>query len=130
MWVGCFEELVFAVSSDAVFTMQGMQGSTGSRWAVHDVVGGKGRSQYIGPALKKFSFDVVLDAGYGMDPRAELEKMQQMAEEGRVGYLIVGSAPIGMCRYKLTDVSDEWETVVSGGKLVRCTVNLSMEEYV
>jgi phage protein U len=129
MWVGCFGSLIFSVSSLAVFTPSNIKGSTGSNWVTHDVIGGKAKSEYVGPKLKSFSFDVTLDSSYGVPPRIMLALMRKMAEEGYVDYLIIGSMPIGMCQYKLTDVSEEWDVVKRGGKLARCQVSLSMEEY-
>ena len=41
MQVGCFGGLVFSVDSNKVFTMQDIQGSTGSDWATHNTINGK-----------------------------------------------------------------------------------------
>lgn len=130
MWIGCFGELVFSVSSRRIFTPDGISGSTGSEWATHNVIGGKPKSEMTGAKLKKYKFTVTLDSKLGEPPRIMLALIHKMVEEGRVDYLIIGSTPVGMCQYKMTDVSEEWECVVAGGKLVRCKVEITLEEYV
>ena len=64
-----------------------------------------------------------------MKPREMLTTIQQMAQNGTVDYLIIGNEPVGMCLFKLTDASDKWDCVTSGGRLVRCKIDLSFEEY-
>lgn len=129
MQVGCFGGLVFSVDSGKVFTLQDIQGSTGSEWATHNTIGGKPKSELTGQKLKAYKATVVLDAQFGVKPRNTLSELQKAAEEGTVDYLIVGNDPVGMCQFKLTDISDTWECVTSGGRLVRCKVELSFEEY-
>ncbi len=130
MWIGCFGELVFSVSSLRIFTLDGISGSTGSEWATHNTIGGKPKSEKTGVKLKKYKFTVMLDSRFGEPPRVMLALIHKMVEEGRVEYLIIGSAPVGMCQYKMTDASEEWECVTAGGKLVRCKVEITLEEYV
>lgn len=130
MQVGCFGNLVFSVSSKKIFTADGISGSTGSEWATHNVIGGKPKSEKTGEKLKKYKFTVTLDAKHGVNPREMLATIQKMVEEGTVDYLIIGDNPVGMCQYKMTDASDEWECVAAGGKLVRCKIEITLEEYV
>lgn len=113
-----------------MFTPDKISGSTGSDWASHKIIGEKPRGEMLGPKLKKYKFEIVLDATLGMQPRVSLALMHKMVEEGRVEYFIVGFLPVGMCRYRMTDVSEEWDCVISGGRLVRCRVEISLEEYV
>ena len=88
MQVGCFGGLVFSVDSNKVFTMQDIQGSTGSDWATHNTINGKPKSELTGQKLKAYKFTVTL-----------------------------------------TDASDAWDCVAAGGRLVRCKIDLSFEEY-
>ena len=129
MQVGCFGGLVFSADSKKIFTLQDIQGSTGGEWATHNVISGKPKSEKTGEKLKAYKATVVLDATFGVKPRETLSALQKAAEEGTVDYLIIGDEPVGMCQFKLTDVSDTWECVTSGGRLVRCNVDLSFEEY-
>ena len=130
MWVGCFGELVFSVSNRRIFTPDSISGSAGSEWAAHNTIGGKPKSEKTGVKLKKRKFTITLDSQFGESPRVTLALINKMVEEGRVDYLVIGSMPVGMCQYKMTDVSDDWEEVVADGKLARCKVEITLEEYV
>ena len=96
MWIGCFGELVFSVSSRRIFTPDGISGSTGSEWATHNVIGGKPKSEMTGAKLKKYKFTVTLDSKLGEPPRIMLALIHKMVEEGRVDYLIIGSIIISL----------------------------------
>lgn len=129
MPIGSFGDVVFTVSNDKILTFSGLSGSSGADWATHDIVGGKPKSQYIGPKLRKYDLEIELNAQYGVRPRAMLERLQAMAEGSAVHHLIVGNAPLARNPFKLTEVSDEWETIMNRGELVRCKVKITVEEY-
>lgn len=120
---------VFTVSDRRIYTPSKLKGKTGSDWAVHDVVGRKSRSQYVGPKLKSYTFDILLRAQDGVNPRGVLRYFQAMAEEGRADWFIIGGRPLSPLPFRLVEVSDEWDAVISGGTLVECKLSLSVEEY-
>ena len=129
MAVGSYMGRTFTVSGQRVFTPSNLKGSTGSDWASHDVVGGKARSEYVGPKLKKYTMDILLRAQDGASPRSTLQYFQRMAEAGYSDWFIIGGTPLSPHPFKLTDVSDSWDTVLNGGALVECKVSLTIEEY-
>lgn len=58
--IGSFAGLVFTVSSWRVVTPDNINGSTSSNWAAHSVIGGKEKSEYVGPGLKEYQFELLL----------------------------------------------------------------------
>ncbi|WP_418587646.1 phage tail protein [Gemmiger sp.] len=68
MAIGSFMGRVFTVSHTKIFTPSNLKGSTGSDWATHEVVGGKARSEWVGPKLKSYTFDLLLRAQDGVPP--------------------------------------------------------------
>ena len=130
MTIGSYNGIVFETSDSRILTIGGLSGSAGSDWAVHDTVGGKARSQYIGPKLRTYTFDVTLSAMLGVKPRDTLNKLREIAENGTVGLLVIGNAPVSANPFKLTDLSESWDNVTNNGELVTCKVSLSLEEYV
>lgn len=70
MAIGSFMGRVFTVSHTKIFTPSNLKGSTGSDWATHEVVGGKARSEWVGPKLKRYTFDLLLRAQDGVPPRS------------------------------------------------------------
>lgn len=121
--------VVFSVSSSRVFTPSNISGSAGSDWATHDVVHGKPRSEYVGPKLRSYTFDILLRAQDGVPPRRTLKTLQQMAESSDAYWFLVGGESMGDNPYKLTDITDSWDHVLSGGRLIQCKVGITLEEY-
>lgn len=130
MYIGTFGDVIFSVSNLRVLTPSNFKGSAGADWAEHDVVGGKARSQYIGPKLREYTFDVLLDSSYGVNPQKMRRRFVEMAEKGEVHYLIIGFAPVSENRFKIESVSDSWDVVKRFGNLTQCKVSLTLKEYV
>lgn len=130
MALGSFMGLIFSVSDKRILTPSSVKGSTGGDWSAHDVVSGKTRSQFAGPKLKGYQIDILLRAQDGVRPRRTLTILQSAAESGMVDYFIIGGSPLSPHPFKLLEVSDEWDSVISGGALVECSVSLKIEEYI
>lgn len=96
----------------------------------HKVHNGKRSRSYVGPKLKEYTCDILLDAAHGVNPRKMLKRLTQMAEDGEVHYFIIGFAPLSENRFRITDVSESWDAVIKHGLLVQCKVSLTIKEYV
>lgn len=128
--IGSFMGQVFTVSDYRIYTPNGLQGSTGSDWATHEIIGKKARSQWMGPKLKKYSMELLLRAQDGVNPRQTLSSLQQIAESDRTDWFIVGGTPLSTYPFRLLEVSDSWGAVIRGGVLIECKVSLTIEEYI
>lgn len=129
MALGSFMGRVFTVSSYRIFTPSNLKGSAGSDWATHEVAGGKARSQWLGPKLRSYTFDLLLRAQDGESPRSTLDYFQRMAESAATDWFVIGGKPLSTYPFKITDMSDEWDAVLSSGVMVECKVSLTVEEY-
>lgn len=130
MYVGTYGDVVFSVGHLRVLTPSNVSGEIGADWATHEVVGGKSRSQYIGPALRTYQMDLKLSASFGVNPRMMLTRLHEMCENGEVHYLIIGPAPLSTNKFKLTSLSETWDVIARMGILTECTVTASFEEYI
>ena len=110
--------LVFSVSDKKVLTFNDMSRTVASEWATHRR-----------PALQKLTFTMELNALLGVRPRAMLDKLGEYTEMGRVYPLVIGSRRIGKNKWRITNLSEAWETVLNRGELVRAKVTVTMEEY-
>ena len=129
MYVGIFGDVIFSVGHLRTLTLSNFKGSTG------EVLGkcmsfGKAKPEYVGPKLKEYTCDILLDAAHGVNPRKMLKRLTQMAEDGEVHYFIIGFAPLSENRFRITDVSESWDAVIKHGLLVQCKVSLTIKEYV
>ena len=117
MYVGIFGDVIFSVGHLRTLTLSNFKGSTGAE-------------EYVGPKLKEYTCDILLDAAHGVNPRKMLKRLTQMAEDGEVHYFIIGFAPLSENRFRITDVSESWDAVIKHGLLVQCKVSLTIKEYV
>lgn len=93
------------------------------------MLGGKARPEYLSPKLKEYTFDILLDASLGVNPRRMLSRLTEMSESGEVHYLVIGFAPVARNKFRVTDVSDSWDVVIKHGLLTQCKVSLTIKEY-
>ena len=118
-------DVVFSVSDRRVLTFNDMNHSVGSSWATHSRIGLKDQVEYLRPTLQKLTFTMELNASLGVRPRAVLDML-----EGHVFPFVVGGKRVGRYRWRITDLSEAWETIYNRGELYRAKVNVTMEEYV
>lgn len=122
--------IVFSVSDQKTLTFKDMNRTVASEWATHSRIGMKDRVEYLRPALQKLTFTMELNAILGVRPRAMLDKLADCAERGLVYPLVIGNRRVGKNRWRITNLSEAWETVLNRGELVRAKVSVTMEEYV
>lgn len=129
MYVGVFGDVIFSVGHLRMLTPSSFKGTTGATWAEHNVLKGKARAEYIGPKLKEYTFDILLDSSLGVNPRKMLNRLEEMSENGETHYLIIGFAPVSQNKFRVTDVSESWDAVLKHGLLTQCKVSLTIKEY-
>lgn len=130
MSIGAFGPIVFSVSSLRVLTPNNLSRTVGKRTATHDVIKGKPITEYLGPDLQTFSFDITLRAEYGVKPRTMLDELADMAEDGVAYPLQIGGKPVGKNLWCLNSVSESWDNLYSKGELSEATVKISLTEYI
>lgn len=127
--IGSYAGQVFTVSSWKVLTPSNIAGSTSSNWASHPVFGQKEKSEYIGPGLQTYKFDIVLSSQFGVNPRRTLDTLKELCEKGAIDYFIINNAPVAQNPFMLTDISDTWDAVHRLWGLKSCKVSLTLKEY-
>ena len=121
--------VMFSVSERKVLTFNNLSRTVGASWATHSRIGKKDQVEYLRPNLQKLTFDVTLDLNDGINPRTIIERMERAAELGEVHPFIVGGKPVGRLYWRLTNVSEAWETIYSNGALTKAKLTITMEEY-
>ncbi len=126
--IGYLGDVVFSASSDRVFSFRNLKVSASADWGEHKRIGQKSQWEFLGPNAGKVSFEIVLDANYGVEPRKEIEKLISYSESGAVNALVIGGKRIGS-RWRITSVSSAWNCITSSGILTKASVSLTIEEY-
>ena len=128
--VGKYGDVIVETSDRRILAFIGFSQSVNGRWGSHAVIGRKEQAEFNGPGKRKVSFKMCLDAVLGVRPREMLECLEDIVENGKVDYLVIGGRAVGKNRFSVTSMSEAWDVVYSGGELARATVSVTMEEYV
>lgn len=129
MKIGAFGDIVFEVSDEVVRTFKEFQKSTPSRWAVHGVMGGYPKAEFIGPGQKSITLPVTLNALFlgGRTIEEEVDLLEEMADSGQVSTLVIAERICG--KYYLDDVSQTTSHFGGKGEATVCEITLSLKHY-
>jgi len=125
--VGSFGPVVFSVSADALYLVEGIARATRARIEEHPVVGAKPRLEFIAPELDEVAFSIFLHAGYGVNPREEIKRLRLLCAEGRAQRLILGGSNFGS--YLLLSVTENWLRTGPGGVVLVASAYVALREY-
>lgn len=128
--IGSLGSVVFVVSPEAIRTFQEFTRNVASRYAKHDILGQKPKTQWLGPGLDTISFNMWFDARYGLNPRKELDKLIELERKGKALPLIVGKKGLGTGLWIITGLGQAWTRIDNAGNVLKATVSVSLEEYV
>lgn len=127
--IGSFGDVVFTTNPKTLRTFTDFNRSSQSRWASHDILGRKPKTQRIGPGLDTVSFTMWFDSRYGLDPRKELDTLVIMERDGIAASLTIGDKGLGVDLWIITSLEQTWDQIDSRGNILFATANLTLEEY-
>lgn len=128
--IGNFGKLiVFETSDSKVLNFNNFNKTVSANWGKHERIGKKPYSEFLNPNLQGLTFTIVLNAQHGVRPRKTLESIERAIESGRVESLVIGAAKVGKNKWKITQMSETWDTILSHGELMKASLNLTLEEY-
>ena len=122
--------ITFEVSSKRVRTFKNMSQTVKGRWATHDVIKGKPKSEFLGPGQRAMTLTIHLSSSLGVKPRSIIDKMEKAVEKGTPYPLVIGGKKVGSYQWVITDMSETWETIIMDGVLVSANLSLTLAEYV
>ncbi len=122
--------ITFVVSEKETLTFSEMNRSVAARWTTHPAIKKREKTEFLGPDLAKITMNVILDYSLGVKPRSIISKLEKAACSGTVENLVIGGKKIGVNKYRITDLSENWDTIIRNGGLYRATVTVTFEEYV
>ena len=126
--IGTFGPVTFSSSSRSVRTFSDFQRSRSYRFAKHDVITGKPKLERIAEDLDSVSFTMRFDLALGVDPKAELARLDRLFRSGEAHNLMVGGSPLGM--FVIEKMSEDWRRIDGRGLLITASVNLQLTEYI
>lgn len=127
--IGSYAGLVFTVSRWRVLTPANITGKTSSNWAAHSTIGKKDKSEYTGPGLKEYEFEITLVSKFGVNPYKIFQNLMKLCEAGAIDYLIINNRPVSQNPFMLTSVNEGWGAVHRFWGLKDGKVTLTLKEY-
>lgn len=127
--IGYFHDLIFETSDKKVITFQDMKREANAIYEDHACIGQKPQSEFLRPDLDTVSFQIILHTKLGIDPKTEADKWLDYCRRGVVGTLCIG-VPIGVEKWTIRSVSQQWNRILNNGKLIYCTVDVTLKEYI
>ena len=121
--------ITFEVSDEKIFTFSNMKREVSARWNTHNGILCEKTSEFEGPDLTSMTFDIKMSAAHAINPRVMLEALEYEIKAGEVEMLVIGGKMVGSGYYKITKMSEAWDTIFMHGELYECTVSITIEEY-
>ena len=120
---------VFETSDAKILNFKKMQRTVKGRWASHSRVGKKPKKQFLGPDADQLTFTITLNAEHGVKPRKTVENIEKLIRTGKPQTVVIGSKKVGSNKYAITEISENWETILNRGEVVKITCDITLEEY-
>lgn len=128
--IGSFSDIVFEVSAEKMRTLDDFSRSASGRWAIHEIIGQKPKSEFLGPSLDTISFKMRFDVQFGVNPKAEMDKLLIMCRAGHAETLIVGGEILGVDKWVIKEVTQNWLHHDGQGRCIVGEADVKLEEYV
>ncbi|MFR4350582.1 MAG: phage tail protein [Roseburia sp.] len=127
--IGSFGPIVFEVSDKRILTLSNIKQQISAQYGEHKLINKKPQKEYLGAGARVLKFTIILDVMLGVKPKDVLRDMEYLTESGFTDYLVIGNRTVGSNKFCITDLSEAWDAVYSGGELARATMDITMEEY-
>lgn len=123
------KEIKFFVKSKKQLSFTGMKRSSSGRWAAHNIIGKRPKTEFLGPGMDEITMDVILDADMGVNPRKAMKKFRFACKKGEVHYLYINGKKVCRNPMAISSVVESWDRIWSKGELVRAMVSVTFSEY-
>ena len=121
--------VIFETSDKKILNFTKMQRTVKGRWASHPRMGKKPKSQFLGPDLSQLTFTIVLNAQHGVKPRKTIGNIEKLIRTGKPQTVVIGKKKVGSGKYVITEMSENWETILNKGEVVKITCDITLQEY-
>ena len=141
--IGYFGNVKFEVSDQHIRTFRSFTGKHSAAYAIHDILDGKQKLQYVGQNLSERSLTIRLATDIrpphgkgarqeirtltGMGARQEIRTLTGMVNSGRAWPLVLGTTPYG--RFVLEGMTEDETRFDGHGDMTAATLTLQLREY-
>lgn len=123
------KNIKFYVRAEKQLSFTDMKRSSSGRWATHNIIGKRPKTEFLGPAMDEITMDVILDAEMGINPRWAMKRFRTACKKGEAHYLYIGSKKACRNKMAISSVTESWDRIWNNGELVRAVVSVTFSEY-
>lgn len=127
--IGAFGNLVFSVSENTVKTFDQLSWKNSAKYATHDRHIKRDVLEYLGPEPGSISFSMAFSISYGANPLSEIERLNEMVNEGVTERLVLGGRVYGSYKWVITGVQSTMKRYDNKGNCWAATAQVTMKEY-
>ncbi len=129
--LGTLGDISFRVSGyNDIFTYENYSRNASARTASHEIIGEKSVTEYLGPGLQEISFNIKLNAQWGVNPLTEIERLIDYCESGTVLTFTMGGKRVGKHKWLIESVDSSAKYYDSTGNILSAEASVKLKEYV
>lgn len=119
-------DVVFSVSGDTIETFTNMKVSKSATYATHKIHGHKAIPEMTGMDADTVTFEMMLSAFLGVNPKKELNKLEAFMKAGTICNLVLGNELLG--RWVIKSIPFNIEYTYKEGEITQAKVTVSLIE--
>lgn len=121
--------VIFETSDQRVLNFTKLNKTVKGRWAKHARIGKKPKKQFLGPDDDGLTFSITLNAEHGVKPRKTIGNIEKLVRKGTPQKVVIGSKALSSNKFVISELSENYETVLNKGEVVKITCDITLEEY-
>lgn len=129
MPIASYAGKTFSVSSEKVYTFDGLSQKSELITESVDNKSGKQSTYIKGSSLDILSFDIKLNSEY-VDVRAEIDAWKAMCEKKKTDLFILGNKALSKNKFLLKSVDIKYNKINNRGEVLSASLSLEFEEYI
>lgn len=120
------KDVVFQVSDEQIETFNNMKVKKQASYSTHNIHGHKAVPEMTGMDADQITFDMLLSAYLGVNPKTELDKLEAFMQEGTICNLVLGEQLFGT--WVIKSIPYNVEYVYKEGDITQAKVTVTILE--
>lgn len=130
MPIAVFQNKNFQVSSNGIYTINGLTWGGDIQLEAQDKLNSKPSTYIKGMNLNNMSFEIPLKSSLGVNVRNEIEEWESIRDKVSPSIFILGTKPLGPNKWLLKSTNASNTIIDNKGTITEATLKLEFEEFV
>lgn len=124
--IGSYGDIVFTVSEGKVLTFDGLEKDLSARYAKHEIHLNKPILEFLGESLAEMKLSIKLDTSLGINPKRQLDRIEQSVKNGERKVLMIGSNVMGY--FAIEKMSEKFRRIDNRGNILAIDIDINFTE--